>query len=216
MTGIFTYGIDVSHWSQAIDWDQVVAQKVHFAFAKASELSKKGNKITRFKDPMFDTYWRDLGAREIKRGAFHFCRPGLDPDESMEFFFSVYSPKAGDLLPTLDVEDQYADVTSVPRKDKVAQIGRMVDLISSRLAGRKPIIYTKQRVWTALGNPGDFGGCALWVIDYNHNPRPKLPTSWSNFVFWQTDENKKMAGIKGDFDPDFFNGRPEDMTSYCI
>jgi lysozyme len=215
MTGILTYGIDVSHFSKAIDWDQVVAQKVHFAFAKASELTAKKDKVSKFKDPMFDTYWRDLGKQDIKRGAYHFCRPGLDPDESMAFFFSVYSPKSGDLLATLDVEDQYADDTSVPRKDKVKQIGRMVELVSDRLGGRKPIIYTKQRVWSALGNPGDFGGCALWVIDYNHNPRPKLPKSWSNFTFWQTDENKKMPGIQGDFDPDFFNGKPEDMAAFC-
>jgi lysozyme len=213
MTGIFTYGIDVSHYSKAIDWDSVVGQNVHFAFAKATEVSAKG---TKFKDPMFDTYWRDLGKQSIKRGAFHFCRPGADPDASMAFFLSVYAPKAGDLLPTLDVEDQYADVTSVSRKDKVSQIGRMVDLISDRLGGRKPIIYTKQRVWTALGNPGDFGGCVLWVIDYNHNPRPKLPKSWPNFTFWQTDEDKKMSGIEGNFDPDFFNGPPDAMAACCI
>jgi GH25 family lysozyme M1 (1,4-beta-N-acetylmuramidase) len=90
----------------------------------------------------------------------------------------------------------------------------MVELISGRLSGRKPIIYTKQRVWTALGNPGDFGGCVLWVIDYNHNPR-KLPKSWDNFTFWQTDEDKKMTGIDGNFDPDFFNGPPDTMAPYC-
>jgi GH25 family lysozyme M1 (1,4-beta-N-acetylmuramidase) len=92
----------------------------------------------------------------------------------------------------------------------------MVELVSNRLSGRKPIIYTKQRVWTALGNPGDFGGCPLWVIDYNHKPKPKLPKSWSTFAFWQTDQNKSMPGIEGDFDPDFFNGTPEDLESYCI
>ncbi len=216
MTGILTYGIDVSHWSKKVDWDVVLAQNVHFAFAKASELSASRGKITKFKDLMFDTYWQDLSTRKIKRGAYHFCRPGMDPDDSIKFFFSVYSPQSGDLLPTLDVEDQYADDASVPRKDKIAQIARMVDLVSNRLAGKKPIIYTKQRVWTALGNPGDFGGCPLWVIDYNHNPQPKLPKSWSSFTFWQTDENKKMPGIAGDFDPDFFNGRPEDMATYCI
>ena len=160
MTGIFTYGIDVSHYSKKIDWAAVVAQKVHFAFAKATEVSAKG---TKSRDQMFDTYWSDLAKQNIKRGAYHFCHPGADPDASMAFFFSVYAPKSGDLLPTLDVEDQYADVTSVPRKEKVQQIGRMVELISGRLSGRKPIIYTKQRVWTALGNPGDFGGAAYPV-----------------------------------------------------
>jgi lysozyme len=216
MTGILTFGIDVSHYSKTIDWNKVIAQNVHFAFAKATELFIKNRKVVKYKDPKFDTYWPDLGGTQIKRGAFHFCQPGMDPDDSMAFFFSVYAPKAGDILPTLDVEDQYADDTSVSRRAKVDQIGKMVDLVSAKLNGRKPIIYTKQRVWTALGNPGDFGGCLLWVIDYNHNPQPKLPQSWATFTFWQTDENKKMSGIAGDYDPDFFNGRPEDIAACCI
>jgi lysozyme len=211
MTGILTYGIDVSHYSIAVDWDEVIAQNVHFAFAKASELF-----FVQYKDPTFGTYWGDLGNRNIKRGAYHFCHPGMDPDQSVGLFFSVYTPTSGDILPSLDVEDDYADDLSVPQTNKIAQIGRMVQLISNRLNGQKPIIYTKQRVWTALGNPGDFGGCPLWVIDYNHTPQPKLPKSWSSFAFWQTDQNKSMPGIQGDFDPDFFNGKPEDMAAYCI
>jgi lysozyme len=84
MTGILARGIDVSHWSKNIDWDKVITQNVHFAFAKASELLTKGKKTVNFKDPMFDIYWRDLGARNIKRGAYHFCRPGMDPEPAPE------------------------------------------------------------------------------------------------------------------------------------
>jgi hypothetical protein len=31
----------------------------------------------------------------------------------------------------------------------------------------------------------------------------------TSFSFWQTGENKKMNGIEGDYDPDFFNGACE-------
>jgi lysozyme len=56
----------------------------------------------------------------------------------------------------------------------------------------------------------------LWVLDYRSDYEPILPKSWSAFTFWQTGENKKMDGIEGDFDPDFFNGRPEDLAKICL
>ena len=216
MSGVLTYGIDVSHYSEAINWDTVLAQNVHFVFAKASEVSFTTHGVSKFKDPMFDTYWPALGSRNVKRGAFHFCRPGIDPDLAMSFFFTVYTLKTGDLLPTLDVEDQYADDTSVSAQDKVTQIQKMVSLVSAKINGQKPIIYTKRRVWKALNNPGDIGGCPLWVIDYNGNDTPVLPASWSKFSFWQYAENKSMPGIQGDFDPDYFNGAPNDLAACCI
>lgn len=216
MTGILTYGIDVSHWSGTVDWDRVLAQNVHFVFTKASELQFTSNGVSKYKDKMFDTYWPALGTRNVKRGAYHFCRPGIDPDAAMTFFFSVYTPKAGDLLPTLDVEDQYADDNSVSAHDKVQQVQKMVNLVSAKINGQKPILYTKKRVWTALGNPGDFGGCPLWVIDYNGNDSPVLPASWTKYSFWQYAENRSMPGIQGDYDPDYFNGSPSDLAALCI
>jgi lysozyme len=216
MTGIRTFGIDVSGYSGKVNWSKVAAYPVHFVLARASYISLKGGKLSEKTDDMFGAYWPKLGAIGMKRGAYHFCRPGYDADKSISLFFSAYTPKKGDIVPTLDIEDQYADVTSIPRKDKLEQIGRMVQLMSDRLGGRKPMIYTKKRVWDALGNPKDFAECPLWVIDYNSAHDPILPKTWSTFAFWQTGENLKMDGIEGDYDPDYFNGGPGDIDAFCL
>jgi GH25 family lysozyme M1 (1,4-beta-N-acetylmuramidase) len=92
----------------------------------------------------------------------------------------------------------------------------MVQLMSDRLGGRQPMIYTKKRVWDALGNPKDFAECPLWVIDYNSAHDPILPKTWSTFALWQTGENLKMDGIEGDYDPDYFNGGPGDIDAFCL
>ena len=217
MTGIRTLGIDISHYSGDIDWDTTANQKIHFVFAKASELffSASGN-ITKAADRYFPEYWISLSKTPLKRGAYHFCRPGMDAKASIDFFLSVYKPAPGDLLPTLDIEDQYADDRTVPTQQKLDQITDMITYLSENLPEKKkPIIYTKQRVWNALGNPDTFG-CPLWVIDYNGKMDPKLPKAWDNFSFWRSSENKPFPGVRGNVDPDYFNGRPEDMNSFCL
>jgi len=216
MTGILTYGIDVSHYSGNIDWDRVLTPNIHFVLAKASELYRQNGAVKEAKDAQFASYWSELGKRNMRRGAYFFCHPGIDPQAAVSSFFSAYSPGPGDILPTLDVEDDYADNPSLSAADKVAQIGRMVDLVSVRIGNRKPMIYTKQRVWKALGNPDSFGGCPLWVIDYSGNDRPLLPAAWLNFSFWQYAQDREMDGVEGNYDPDYFNGRPEDMAAICL
>ena len=216
MTGIRTFGIDISSYSGKIDWQKIKNRPLHFVLARASYISFKHGKFSEQKDSMFSSYWPALAGGSMRRGAYHFCRPQYDADKSIKLFFDAYAPTKGDIVPTLDIEDQYADVTSVSRKDKLAQIRRMVELTTQHLGGRKPMIYTKKRVWTALGNPDEFSDCPLWVIDYNSDYDPVLPKSWSSFTFWQSGENKKMDGIAGDYDPDFFNGRPEDMNQVCL
>lgn len=213
MTGIHTFGIDVSSYSKKINWKKVAAKNPHFVFARATYITSDLKEGT---DRMFSTYWSGLKSLDMRRGAYHFCRPGYDPDKSVELFFSVYTPNKGDIVPTLDIEDEY-DSDSGPAKKKVAQIRRMVELISSRLGGRKPMIYTKKRVWDELGNPQEFGDCPLWILDYDKtHVNPALPSGWQSYAFWQTAADLTMDGIEGDYDPDFFNGPPGDMKKYCL
>jgi lysozyme len=216
MNGVRTYGIDISAYSGKVDWDKVLANQIHFVLARASFVRLKNGKLSEHKDSQFLTYWAALGEKTVRRGAYQFCRPEYDADKSIALLFSAYTPTKGDIVPTLDIEDRYADIKSVSRKDKVKQIRRMVELTTERLNGRKPMIYTKKRVWDALGNPAEFSDCPLWVIHYNNDYEPILPKSWSTFAFWQTGENKKMKGIAGDYDPDFFNGTPQDLSKVCL
>ena len=46
MTGIRTFGIDISEYSLKIDWAKVIAHPVHFVLARASYISLKNGKIS--------------------------------------------------------------------------------------------------------------------------------------------------------------------------
>src|SRR5271168_150161 len=116
MTGIRTFGNDISHYSEDIEWPVVIQQKVHFAIAKASELyTNSSGQVSKAPDPYFPTYWNGMKANNVLCGAFHFCHPEIDPDAAMAMFFDIYAPDKGDLLPALDIEDDYTSNTEISK-----------------------------------------------------------------------------------------------------
>jgi len=60
MTGIRTFGIDISSYSGKINWQKVIAKPVHFVLARASYISLKGGKFSEQKDSRFPS--REIAA----------------------------------------------------------------------------------------------------------------------------------------------------------
>ena len=90
------YGVDVSHHQGRIDWRQVAADGISFAYLKASEGSN-------FVDPRFDANWRRAGEAGIGRGAYHFfslCSAGANQARN---FLDVV-PDRLELPPAVDLE----------------------------------------------------------------------------------------------------------------
>jgi lysozyme len=90
-------GIDVSHHQGAIDWRQLPAQGVDFAYLKATEGGDH-------RDRAFAANWAGARNAGIARGAYHFftlCRPGAE--QAANFIAAV--PADPDALPpALDLE----------------------------------------------------------------------------------------------------------------
>jgi lysozyme len=216
LTELKTFGIDISSWSGAIDWKKVIETlNPRFAFVQAYHVDKDSQSSRA--NPHFVNYWSALEQLKLARGAYLYCHPRADADASVCNFFSVYQPQVGDILPTLDIEDVYDNGCGVPVKDRIAQIDRMVQLISRRIDGQKPIIYTKARVWKDLGNPTQFSGCPLWVIDYQSDPKePHLPETWTKYAFWQYQRDLTVEGIQGKYDADYFNGDENAMDAITV
>jgi lysozyme len=128
----------------------------------------------------------------------------------------VYTPQAGDLLPTLDIEDDYDSRSRLSVQKRINQIEKMIQLVSARISGHKPMIYTEARVWSELGNPARFADCPLWVVDYHSTGEPTLPQTWSTFSFWQYAENRRGSGVPGTYDSDYFNGTEADLRAYLL
>jgi lysozyme len=213
MLNLQTYGIDISSYSKDVDWTKVAKNlNPRFVFARAFHMDETAEKTVA--DPRFAEYWTAMAALHVPRGAYLFCHPKTDAADSIAKFFSVYTPKAGDLLPVLDIEDIYDDSCGVPVAQRIAQIAKMIALVSAKIGGQKPIIYTKRRVWNDLGNPNQFADCPLWVLNYWTLPTAaNLPQSWPTFAFWQYAENITIDGIEGDYDPNLFNGTEADLAA---
>lgn len=224
MTNLQTYGIDISSYSLAVDWTKVVATlNPRFVFARAYHMGPTADAADSYADTRFAEYWSALATAKLTRGAYLFCHPKADAATSISNFYSAYTPKAGDLVPTLDIEDIYDNSCGVPVNQRIAQIASMIGLVSAKIGGQKPIIYTKKRVWNDLGNPNQFADCPLWVMNYLTMPTAlNMPKSWPAFAFWQYAENLKSdpkdfdIGIGGDYDPNLYNGSEADLKKLQI
>jgi len=220
-----TFGIDISSYSLNIDWKRVTESlNPRFVFVRASYMKERAKAnpgdpsvADPNSDSLFTEYWKALAPLKIARGAYVFCHPWGDPDVTTRQFFSDYTPQAGDLLPTIDIEDVWDSSCGVPQTTRIALIKSLVDNVAKRVGGQKPIIYTKTRVWTDLGNPKQFSDCPLWILNYQALPSGQnMPSAWQKLTFWQYAENLKVDGVGGDYDPDLFNGAETDLKSYCI
>ena len=65
-------GIDVAKYEPMINWADVAADGVEFAFVRVSD-------GTMFPDAYFDAHWAGSRAVGIKHGAYQFFRPSEDP-----------------------------------------------------------------------------------------------------------------------------------------
>jgi GH25 family lysozyme M1 (1,4-beta-N-acetylmuramidase) len=121
-----TFGIDLSHYSFDIDpsnpicqtpqgyataacscvadWQAVMNNGMRYVYSKASD----GSGL----DLSFAKFWTDLKAKHetkvVFRGAYHFLRPGIDPDKQADAFLhavgAVNGQKPEQLSPVLDIE----------------------------------------------------------------------------------------------------------------
>lgn len=202
MADNFVKGLDVSHYNGTVDWSQVATAGIVFAYAKATE-------GTTVRDTQFHTNYLAMREHQILRGAYHFFRPGLDPQAQAENFLNlVPAVEPGDLPPTLDVEvgDGQPAQVIIPR------VLQWLQTIEAAL-GRTPVLYTSRNFWNAnLGGSADFGRYPLWVAHYTTNVKPVLPSGFGDYVFWQHSETGQVAGITGSVDLDRFHGSPTELN----
>ena len=195
------HGIDVSHFQGKVDWSRVKEQSISFAFIKATEGLNHC-------DTTFYTNWKSLKVADLKRGAYHFYIPQLDPALQAENFMMNVSLQNGDLPPVLDME-----VTDAKDpEDLVNNIKIWLNKISTAYK-TQPIIYTNLKAYFRF-IAGRFDEYPIWIARYNEKA-PELGNNkkWS---FWQYANNGKIDGIKEDVDFDAFNGTNQQLDSMCI
>jgi lysozyme len=201
-------GIDVSHHQGEVNWFSVATSDVKYAFVKATE----GNT---FVDQQFDRNWRRIQEAGLLRGAYHFGRPGRDPETQAVHFSSVVGPLGfGDLPPVLDLEEDDGHGPA-----HVLEWARAFTRKAEALFGRKLIVYTGAFWRGEMGNPDDplFRERALWLAAYVQNP--VVPASWKRWTFWQYTDGKHNGpvAIPGvpPCDQDLFAGDATQLAALC-
>lgn len=187
-------GIDVSEWQGTIDWDQA-SRGLAFAITRIND----GHHL----DPTFRRNWDAIKAHGLIRGAYQFYEPTVDPAwQAQVVIDAVGLLGPGDLPVTLDVEW----TSGTPNAGAIGTWMRLVEAGT----GKKPMIYTAVGYWNQYFH-GEFGDHTLWVANYGVTC-PNLPSSWSDWTFWQWG-GSPIAGIGGNVDTNVFNGTIDQLRA---
>lgn len=200
------HGIDVSRHQGTIDWEAVSKMKhndisISFAFIKASE----GRTVV---DEYFRENWKDAKKAGLMRGAYHFYRTHLTPQEQMDLFVrQIPKLEKGDLPPVLDIEIKGSCPPARLRKNIKTWL-----VLAERHYGVKPIIYTSWHFFYTYLNTPELRQYPLWIAHYK---TPDLNQKTPNWHFWQHTDKAKINGIRGGVDFNVFKGGESDLKSLC-
>lgn len=217
-------GIDVSSYQSTINWTQVKAAGVTFAWAKATE----GLTVT---DAQYHNNAVNGVAAGVYMGAYHFAHPDTHTTTAQaiaeaNFFLSVAQPYiiSCELPPALDYEVS----SSMSWAAQTAWIQSWMNTVKSA-TGITPILYTDGSIASSLGS-SLASYCNLWIATDNGSATnmppsplpPSPPTSdlgaWNpNWSFNQYSWTTNVSGITtGGVDADIFNGTLTDLKNLMV
>ncbi len=193
------HGIDVSKYQGDIDWAQVRASGVQFAWIKSTEGADH-------MDEKFQQNWINAKAAGLPRGAYHFvywCRP---PHEEMNWFKQNVPIDPDALPPVLDVEATPTSKTCKRKlyREEVLRDMREMLLDMERHYGKKPVIYSTVDFYQSILHPNEFSDYQIWVRSTKHPPH--VPYGQRKWAFWQYQSDGYIPGIKGKVDRNAFVG----------
>jgi len=191
-------GIDVSHHNDEIDWQEVAADGVDFAFIKATEGAD-------WQDKRFAQNWADAQAAGVITGAYHFfSTQSSGKDQAANYIAMV--PKAPGLLPpVIDAEFARANARMTD-----AEFHQQLAILSQELEqhyGVPPLIYTTREF-----HDDYFAGQKLprlWTRAVIGYPYP-LAKDW---LFWQYSSRGRLDGIQGRVDFNVFQGSRDELEA---
>jgi lysozyme len=192
------HGTDVSKYQTSIDWQQVKASGISFAFIKATE---GGDRV----DDYFGEHWRGAKSVGIPRAAYHFyyfCRPAA---EQARWFIENVPNDRSALPPVLDMEWNPLSPSCKlrpPPETVRSEMSTFLSIIESHY-GKKPIIYTSIDFFDD-NNLSTFRGYPYWLRSVAGHPSEKYGSH--PFTFWQYTGTGVVPGIRGDADINVFNG----------
>lgn len=189
-------GIDISHHNVISDWNKIDTN-IKFVFIKSTEGKS-------FKDPKFDSNWKNAKKHGFIRGAYHFFSPNISAEEQFLNFKNNVKLSKGDLPPVVDVEVRDIDMN---------EVNKWIKLVEDHY-GIKPIIYSDYLYFKVLMD-NKVDNCKLWIhIDEKYHLSP----SFNNYdcVIWQYSHTGNVDGIDGEVDLNHFILKNIDIKELTI
>lgn len=196
-------GVDVSHYQGNVNWNQLQAQGVMFAYIKATEGSS-------YQDSAFQTNWANVNLTEIRAGAYHFFSfesSGLDQAEN---YINVVTVIDDMLPPVIDVEPYGKYKTLKDNADVVCEIKDWLNAVEAKF-GMKPVIYTTEAFYAEC-IASEFPDHDIWIRSVY-----KQPSKSVQWTFWQYSSRVRLNGYDGEerfIDMNTFHGTTEEFEKY--
>ena len=189
--GPVSHGIDVSYYQGEIDWQQVRASGIEFAFIRVADGIDNP-------DSLFELNWGAAKAAGVRRGMYQFFRPADDVTAQADLVIAMAKKRGtGELPPVLDIEDDGGLLPAMVAKRARAWIDRVHKQLHV-----DPIVYTYPDFWKR-GGGAPLAQQPLWLAHYTANGAcPTVPATWSDWTYWQYSEKGRVPGIVGNVDLD--------------
>ncbi|HEX9964913.1 MAG TPA: GH25 family lysozyme [Allosphingosinicella sp.] len=182
-----TQGIDVSHHQGPIDWRQLPAQGVDFAYIKASEGGDH-------RDRAFAANWSGARRAGIPRGAYHFftlCRPGSDQAAN---FIAAVPADADALPPAVDLEYMGNCRRPVTPAQLHSELAAYIGAVEAHY--RKPVLLYLTAEFDEAYQVSARVDRPLWLRSLIRRPRFGA-RPWH---VWQVSNFRRLRGIEGRVD----------------
>lgn len=196
-------GVDVARYQGVIDWRELKAHDIDFAFIKATE----GGDWT---DPKFHDNWLGAKRANMPRGAYHFFTLCRDAREQAEHFLATVGDMNGALIPALDAEHMGPCREGPTMQDVAGGVLEFLDTVHGA-TGARPVIYTTKEYYeTHL--EGKTPGERFWLRSLITPP----DYGEADWLFWQYSGNGRRRGIKGPVDLNIFKGDASALDALIV
>jgi len=198
---VYTFGIDISHYQETVNWDKVVASThpIHFVFMRSTMGSNS-------KDTQFERNWKKAGEKKYIRGAYHYYRPYENSAKQFRNYSKHVKLNAGDFPPILDIEKASPYGAENLRKGVLNWLK-----LAEEHYKVKPVIYTGKKFYNEYlkGHVDDY---PLWIASYSK----RSSLRGIDWTIHQFSDKVKINGIRGHVDGNNFKGDVNDLKEMCI
>ena len=194
--------VDISYWQQGIDYDK-------FADGISGAILRGAYGI--WKDTMFETHYKELHARGVPLGSYHYIIGNYTGLAQADVFNQAIAGKELKLGLWDDVEDR-GETTGL-NKSVVNEYHGNIETITKRQVD----IYTGQYAWYEImgSDAYKYGDRKLWM-SWPMLTLPPMPigSSWKTWLLWQYTYKGRIDGYYSDVDCNRFNGTEEEYRKY--